>query len=675
MKYRFVLIFVVLVLALTACGGSAPDQPAAPSDSGSAASSSAAPAPTEAAPQTTPEPTPVPAPTLPPLQVNSGRYIYSNANVINSTAVLNGRLFAGGPGGLVSWDMGSGIYRKFTTLDGLRHISINAVTVCNMPEPRIVIAHDLGVDLLNPLAGEFEPLRVPEDKPSINTKISELYCDQPNNRLLLGYSGVGIYDFANNTYTRFTTDNGLSWNGVSGLAVIGKDIWVLTGYNGANVISPDGKVTVYDEAKGMPSQRAYAAAQTKDGIVWVGTSKGLLSFKGGKWALIEGVPGEVNNLFAAEDGTLWLSTYPIGTGKLCQFDPAAGQCQQVFEYPRDGIVDFELIGKPGQAPQLIFYATRQGLQLLKAGTDQPEAWLISEDERLAANFVSSLALDSNNMLWVGTGNGINVIDPANPNAAWTTYRAERDTPNVPGGNWASALTPDENGGMWAVITNGQLSYFDGAGRWTVLSEKEFYSVRAVGLDAQGRAWVAKDDQPVRVLQDGQKVAEFTVADGLPEGRITTLFRSGDTLWIGGNGLARFTDGKLGLVFGKDEFSGVIAMAHDGDGNLLVARANSLIRLDANNIPTVVLKGELNNDILDAYTGITALAVDSRGSIYLGTSQGLLISDDNGASWTRITTEGGITTNYLRVVFSDQYDTLWLGGGDSFSGGGLLRYVP
>ncbi len=677
MKRKTILIFLVFVFLLSACGGggaSTPEQPAAPVSGGQSASASAEAA--TATPALTAEPTPIPAPTLPPLQVSSGRYIYTDANYINDIVQFNNLIFAGGRGGLVSWDIGSGIYRKFTTLDGLRHISIYEVVVCNMPEPRIVIGHDLGVDLFDPAAGEFSPLVVPDAEAGLNTKVSALYCDQPNNRLLIGYEGVGVYDFGANTYTRYTrNNNGLSWNGVSGLAVIGKDIWVLTGYNGANVIKPDGKVVIYDEAGGMPSQRAYSAAQTKDGTIWVGTSKGLLSFKGGKWALIEGLPGEINNLLAAPDGTLWFSTYPIGTGKLCQFDPAAGKCVALYEHPRDGIVNFALIGETGQPPQLIFYGTRQGLRVVKPGSNEPLAWTIADDERLASNFVASMALDSENRLWVGTDSGINVIDPANPATEWTTYRRESDMPNTPGGNWASQLVPAENGAMWAAMTNGQLSYFDGAGRWTVFEDKAFYSVRVIGLDAEGRAWIAKDDQPVRVLKDGQQVAEYTVADGLPEGRITTLFRDGDALWIGGNGLARYQDGKLELVFGKDEMSNVIALARDLDGNLLIARANSLIRLDSNNIPSVVLKGDLDSDILDIYAGITSMALDSNGVIYLGTSQGLLISNDNGASWTRITTQGGITTNYLRVVFVDQYDTLWMGGGDSFAGGGLMRYVP
>jgi ligand-binding sensor domain-containing protein len=70
-----------------------------------------------------------------------------------------------------------------------------------------------------------------------------------------------------------------------------------------------------------------------------------------------------------------------------------------------------------------------------------------------------------------------------------------------------------------------------------------------------------------------------------------------------------------------------------------------------------------------------MAINSTGVIYLGTSNGLLISDDSGASWVTHYHRDGITTNYIRVVFVDQYDTLWLGGGDSFAGGGLMRYVP
>ncbi|HAE59510.1 MAG TPA: hypothetical protein DCG54_08390 [Anaerolineae bacterium] len=676
MKQKLLFGLLILAVVSMACGLGAPAGPESPAQADAPAASPTSAAAADSPGQTAAEPEAVSAPLLPTLQAETGQYIYTNANVIHDIAQYNNLIFAGGTGGLVSWDIGSGTSRKFTTLDGLRHISIYAVEACNMPEPRIVIGHELGVDLLNPTTGEFESLRVPEENDSLSTKVGELYCDQANDRLLLGYSGVGVYDFKNNTYTRFTRDQGgLSWDGISGLTVIGRDIWVLTGYNGANVIAPDGKVTIHDESTGMPSQRAYSAARTSDGTIWVGTSSGLLKFRGNQWTLIErstsSVPGEVNNLFAAADGTLWLSSYPIGTGRICQFDPKTETCSLLHEYPLDGVAAFELVGDA----QLIFYGTRQGLQLLKPGEEKAESWLVKVDEKLRSNFVSSMALDGNNQLWVGTGNGIHIVNPADPETDWTLYRAERDMPNLPGGNWASALIPAENDAVWAVFTNGQLSYFDGAGRWTVFDGSEYYSVRTVGIDPQGRAWVVKRDQPVFVMENGEKVAEYTTDDGLPEGDINVLFRDGDTLWIGGNGLARFKDGKIEPVFNKDEMGGVVAMSRDKDGSLLVARFGSLIRLDENNLPTVLLKGEFGSDIFDSFTSITGMAFNSSGTIYLGTSNGLLISEDNGASWVRITTADGITTNYIRVVFVDQYDTLWLGGGDSFAGGGLMRYVP
>jgi ligand-binding sensor domain-containing protein len=307
--------------------------------------------------------------------------------------------------------------------------------------------------------------------------------------------------------------------------------------------------------------------------------------------------------------------------------------------------------------------------VVKFGEERAEDWLIEEDNKLISNSVSALALDSNNMLWVGTHGGTHVIDPANPAGEWTKYQALRDTPNVPGGNWASTFVPVENGGMWIGFTNGNLSFYDGAGRWTVYRDSEYYMLRTLAIDPLGRVWVVKDNQPILVLENGEKVAEYTVADGLPEGRINTLYRDGDTLWIGGNGLYRFKDSKIEMVFNKDEMGTVVAITREADGNMLVARGNSLIRIGADGIPVVVLTGAFDSQVFDVFTSIYSLALDANGSIFLGTSNGLMISDDKGATWTKITTEGGITGNFLPWVLIDQYNTLWMGGN------GLMRYIP
>lgn len=695
MKIPVIFVLLILALLLGACGSPAPatqePAPATLPAQPAPANTSQSPAATQTAaqekveptattpptPQPTPEPTPVPQPQLPALVNEPGFYIFTNANQVNDLTLYENWVFAASIGGFVSWNLEDGTYRKYTTQDGLSHISIYAVETCNMPEPRIVIGHETGVDLFDPVTGGFQRLQVPEERNTLTgAKISELYCDQPNNRLLIGYSGLGIFDFAANTYTRYTRDQGLIWSGVSGLAVVGKDIWIANGYNGINVVQGD-QIATHNLASGMPDERARSIAVTSDGSIWVGASKGLLRYKNTQWSLYDrnnsDVPGEVNNLIVDSDGQLWLTTYPIGTGVVCRFDPVAGNCAFRYTYPRDGISALVVIGSGDSQTAAI--GTRQGLQVLRNGATEPEPWVIQDDARLLSNFVDSFALDSVGRVWVGTGSGMHLIAPENHDLPWTDYRELRDDSNSPGGNWASDLVPGAQAGMWAVITNGNLSYFDGVDQWTVFADDSFYSVTTVGEDALSRLWVANDDEPLRVLEQGQVVQELTATDGIPEDDINVLFRVGDTLWIGGGGLSRFQDGQLEVVMTKDQLPGIIDLTLDPQGNLLIAAYGSLVRLETSGDAMYLLKGEFGSTILDGFTSITAVAADSTGTIYLSTTSGLLVSPDGGTTWQRLTTTDGLTTNVLRSVFVDPYDTVWISAGYSGGGGGFMRLIP
>src|SRR5690606_8990576 len=214
------------------------------------------------------------------------------------------------------------------------------------------------------------------------------------------------------------------------------------------------------------------------------------------------------------------------------------------------------------------------------------------------------------------------------------------------------------------------------GKWKVYDQDGFYSVTTLAIDSQGRVWLSDDDKPVIILENDVKSMEYSIADGLPERNINTLFRDGDTMWIGGSGLARFRNGQIELLFDKDDISGsVLAIERDPQGNLVIATSGSIFSLDENDIPTVLLKGEIGSNIFGSSTSISSMAFDSRGTIYVGTYGGLLVSEDGGLSWKKLTTRDGLSTDNINTVFVDQFDTLWVGGGHSSAGGGLMRYVP
>ncbi len=621
-----------------------------------------------------------PAATPPPTSVSNvapGRYPYTNPNVARDVLVYDGVVYAATLGGVTIWEVSptleEGFPTVYTPLDGLSHASAHALAVCDVPvagggrATRIVVGTLTGLSFYDPLTGAWdaEPI-TPPDSNVQTAKIDRLYCDAANNRLLIGYSGLGILDLSTGDWTRITDKEGLSWNGISDIAVIGRDIWVASGYNGISRIS-DGQVTVYDEDNGLPNKRANALAVGPDGALWVGTSGGLARFKDNEWSFYDTkeVSGlaDIRRLAIAGDGTLWVGASSIGGGSLCHFDPAAGICVEKYDDPQ-GVLGLALYhtGAP-------LWANSAGLHVLVEG--QKTSFLV-EGILPATNFVDSFAAAPDGTLWIGTDGGIHRLDPANPGAAWETWtRADGIGKSS---SWTAALAVAPDGTVWAAITNGDASRFrDGV--WT--SYEGLRSYESVAIDAQGRAWFGKNGKGIAVLNaDGSKAMDLTTAEGLPTDNVLALLADGDTMWIALDvGLARYVDGKAELVLDKDTLPHpyLRALALEADGSLLIGANLSIVRYDGAQVNVLY---NLQKESLGGWLNELVVAPD--GAIWAGTQNGLLYSADgsaDGAAWTHLTTADGLLTNFITALHVDPYGGVWVGGGSNTAGGGLLHIVP
>jgi len=605
---------------------------------------------------------------LPELGLDSGWYAYSNANVVRDLVVHEGVAYAATLGGVVAWDLESGAYTKYTPLDGLKHISAYAITVCDVPETRIIVGTEIGLSLFDPAAGTWDntPL-APEDEYVNEDNIDHLYCDQANGRLLIGYSGVGILDLATGGFIQYTDEEGLTWNGVSDITVDGGSIWVASGYNGISNINGDA-VTIYDEESGMPSERARAMVVDGSGVLWVGTSSGLLKFGDGSWTLYDsdvGLFGEISEIVLADDGTLWVTSYPIGTGRVCNFDPGTAACLSLHEGSGVAALDLD---EQGSA----VFGTEDGLYVFD-GADVTE--YVIESDQLATNYADSMALDSEGMLWVGTDGGIHRLDPANPDVQWETYRSEyySEEPNSPGGNWAKSIVAGSDGDVLFAITNGSASYYSGS-TWTVF--EDVYSYDATAIDSKSNLWLGDDGEGLLVLDTaGNQVLALTSADGLPSDSVRSLLADGDAMWIGTTaGLAKYENGALVVIFGEDDPAlpndNIFKLIKEDGGTLLIGTLSGLVRYDGASATTL-------NDFseIDYWLSPLSMDVGQDGTIWVGTTDGLISSADDGTTWMTLTTEDGLSTNLITAVLVDQYGTVWAGGGFTYGGGGLLRIVP
>ncbi len=594
----------------------------------------------------------------------SGWYAYVNSNVLRDVTIHDDIIYAATLGGLVARDLDGNPAGRYTPLDGLGHISTHAIVACEMfGKEQIVVGTLEGLSLFDPATGQWDNTPIaPEDSYIYQNKIDRLYCDREQRWLLIGYSGLGVMDIDNGDFVRFTDKEGLSWNGISDIAVNGSEIWVASGYNGISKISGD-NVTIYNTAAGMPDERVSALAFGPGGVLWAGGSKGLMKFSSGQWTLYEGMSA-ISEIEIAADGSVWVATAPFGVGKLARFDPKTSQYVTTYQdMGQDAILTLTL-DPQGRA----IYGTGKGLYAYDEASNSATPYLTAS-EQLKTNFVDDFAAAPDGKLWVGTDGGIQVLNPDAPGEPWVTY-TKADTPGL-GGSWAKEIAIAPDGTTWVAIMNGAASrYSDGA--WT--NFEDIYSYENVAVDAQGRAWFGDDSKGIIVLNNaGSPAMQLTTAEGLPSDRVQDLLVDGETIWIALDiGLAKYANGQAELVLDKNALPHVYlrSLALESSGTLLVGGSLSIVRYDGSQVKMVYDFEEAG-----VYDWLNMLTVEKNGRIWAGTAKGVWYTDD-GAQWTHLTTADGLLTNFISALHVDQYGAVWIGGGGSnFDGGGILHIVP
>src|SRR5215813_601420 len=114
--------------------------------------------------------------------------------------------------------------------------------------------------------------------------------------------------------------------------------------------------TAWKIREGFTKGAIYSIAQTPDGYLWLGTEFGLLRFDG-----VSSVPWQppfgqelpsstISRLLAARDGTLWIGTYKglasWKSGKLTQYPQLAGQIVSALLEDHEGTVWAGELGDP-----------------------------------------------------------------------------------------------------------------------------------------------------------------------------------------------------------------------------------------------------------------------------------------------------------------------------------------
>ncbi len=262
-----------------------------------------------------------------------------------------------------------------------------------------------------------------------------------------------------------------------------------------------------------------ALAQTPDGFLWVGTSRGLRRFDGVNFTRLDSLASgtldevRITALCVSRDGALWVGTVGglsrLANGQVKTFTTADGLPPgAVFSLlaDHDGIVWVGTGGRPGA-----------GLASIRGNTVRR----YGEADGLPNDSIFSLFEDRRQNLWIGFA--------SNGACSWRPHQAKTCLIAPPAE--IRGIAQDSAGGM--VFSNMQNILQANGNRTTVLHTKPAgQQLLNVLVDKGGNLWIGTSGSGLLRYQDG-RIESLTEKDGLPSNLLNVIFEDrDDNLWIG-----------------------------------------------------------------------------------------------------------------------------------------------
>ncbi|MBL8362627.1 MAG: regulator [Rubrivivax sp.] len=295
--------------------------------------------------------------------------------------------------------------------------------------------------------------------------------------------GVVRYDTRGDDYKLYDTKSGLLSNGVFYVGKLDGKLAVGTYGGGLSLLDGD-RWQTYNIPDGLGDAFVYDVLKAKNGDVWIATWSGVNRVRGGdlkdrsKWELhtVEsskgGLPNDwVYGLAEGRDGDIWLGT----EGGLALY--RGGQWQN-WNHAKG-------LGAPYEAVKdAIQYQNDPAKVSEHHSRQKQEMGLSKVDVAYNPNYIVSLAVDAEGVVWAGTwGGGLSRFD----GRKWTQYTTHEGLP----GNHVFMLHVDPRGQLWAGTNNGLAKMKPGGGFEVMTVNDGLFSnvVFSMATARDGTRWI------------------------------------------------------------------------------------------------------------------------------------------------------------------------------------------
>jgi ligand-binding sensor domain-containing protein/signal transduction histidine kinase/DNA-binding response OmpR family regulator len=270
----------------------------------------------------------------------------------------------------------------------------------------------------------------------------------------------------------------------------------------------------FHTSDGLAGNLVRAIFEDHEGHLWIGTNNGLTKminqngrFQFETYRHTEGEPGNLSADFIttiAEDGQhrLWIGTQNAGVNL---YDPATNSFTAITHAP-SGLVN-NYIRKILLVKGRIWVGTQEGLSIIDPSTRAVTSYQhdAANKKSLSQNSIHSLFEDGNGSVWVGTYfGGVNVTYSST--TSFRTYQNNEKESSL-SNNVVSSIVEDGDHNLWIGTEGGGLNYFNReTGIYTIyknrLNDATSLSsnlVKVVYLDQDGNVWVGTHGGGLNVL--------------------------------------------------------------------------------------------------------------------------------------------------------------------------------
>ncbi len=284
----------------------------------------------------------------------------------------------------------------------------------------------------------------------------------------------------------------------------------------------------------LPSTDIRGLLAARDGTVWIGTAKGLASWKDGKLTqYLETAGKDIMALLEDHEGTIWATgnAIPSGAGILCKIQHGSNQC-----YGKDGSLGQWVFALYEDSRANLWVGVPAGVWRWKPG---PPTFYRAPDW---VDQVQTLIEGDNGALLVAMRGGIRqLVD-------------EKFQPYPPGSGLRpdpARLLRDRDSALWIGTLEGGLLHVH-QGKTDLFAESDGLSgdsIERIFEDREGNIWVATNGGLDRFRD--YAVSTISVKQGLSDANVQSVLAARDgSVWLGTrDGLNRWNNGEF-TVFRK-----------------------------------------------------------------------------------------------------------------------------